>query len=195
MHCPAFERLGDLFSDGGRDIERGHPGLLLIPVVVGYDGALALDPGNKGQEVIVESDGPHEADGYVSGQLVQDLFDLIMECKDTISFIGMGADAAEVDDALDARLLNGLHKSMGKAVAVLIDVEIGVEETSRGLHQVNSVGAFEGSGEENGVFNGPDGGNRAQGFDGPGLIGIAADDGDGVALPNKLFGEGLADIS
>src|SRR5579863_67673 len=118
-----------------------------------------------------------------------------MEGENAIAFIGVGADAAEVDDPFYSRLLDSLYKAVGKTVRVLVNIEIEVEKSSGRLHRVYGVGAFEGSSQKGGVFDGPDGGDRAQGFDGLSFIGVAADHRDGMALLNELFGEGFADIS
>ena len=109
--------------------------------------------------------------------------------------VGMGADAAEMYQAADAGVLDGLDKIAGEAGNMFMNVEVRVEEIARGLHQIDSVGAFEPGRKEVGVFEGPDGRDSAHCIDIFCFILFAADNRDGMPLTDENFGEGLADVA
>jgi len=117
------------------------------------------------------------SDGHIGGQFAQDLFGFVMECEDAVVLVGVGADAAEVDDFPDAGLEDRFFVGGGPLGDLRHEVIVGVEEAAGGEQTIYGIGAGEGGGEEGGIFDIADGGGGAEGFDFFLFGGIAADDG------------------
>ena len=93
-----------------------------------------------------------------SAKFPEDLLGFVMKGEDAVILVRVGADAAEVNDLSDSGLVDGVLVGAGPLGDLRHEVIVGVEEAAGGEEAINGVGAFEGSGEESGIFDVADGG-------------------------------------